>query len=132
MAEREANGETETNSNDEPFAVIGLKLPTIVKYPRVLALSAGLVGFEPLRAESSQQCNIHNDQAGMNFQAGLRALGMILENPGFVRDNLQTLYAAIEDGFASPLPAFPPKRARARDPPYFQSQVLRRKLGELN
>jgi len=23
-----------------------------------------------------------------------------------VRDNLQTLYAAIEDGFASPLPAF--------------------------
>jgi hypothetical protein len=29
-------------------------------------------------------------------------------------------------------PLEPPKRAPARDPPYFQSQVLRRKFGELN
>jgi hypothetical protein len=28
-------------------------------------------------------------------------------------------------------PLEPPKRAPARDPPYFQSQVLRRKLSEL-
>jgi hypothetical protein len=29
-------------------------------------------------------------------------------------------------------PLEPPKRSPARDPPYFKSQVLRRKLGELN
>ena len=29
-------------------------------------------------------------------------------------------------------PLEPPKRAPARDPPYFKSQVLRRKFGELN
>jgi hypothetical protein len=29
-------------------------------------------------------------------------------------------------------PLEPPKRAPARDPPYFQSKVLRRKFGELN
>jgi hypothetical protein len=29
-------------------------------------------------------------------------------------------------------PLEPPRRAPARDPPYFKSKVLRRKLGELN
>ena len=29
-------------------------------------------------------------------------------------------------------PLQPPKRAPARDPPYFQTKVLRRKFGELN
>jgi len=29
-------------------------------------------------------------------------------------------------------PLEPPKRSPARDPPYFKSKVLRRKLGELN
>ena len=29
-------------------------------------------------------------------------------------------------------PLEPPKRSPARDPPYFKSKVLRRKMGELN
>ena len=58
----------------------------------------------------------------------LRALVMVLQPLlGVVEaHNIERLLRYLGE------PLEPPKRAPARDPPYFKSQVLRRKFGELN
>ena len=58
----------------------------------------------------------------------LRALVMVLQPLlGVVEaHNIERLLRYLGE------PLEPPKRSPARDPPYFKTQVLRRKLGELN